>query len=115
MRLRCLSERIGLVDSNFHGTFADHVKQIICVCKQIGALRYVREQGRARDIERTFGAQSANIEIGDGTGRISERHEQAQRPQAIQRSWIGCLTDGIVDHVDAFATRDLFYSFNEVF
>ncbi len=84
MCLRCFGQRIGLIDLDFNGTALNNLKEFRGVGDEVGALRGVGEQRRARNVKRAFGAEPANIKILDRSGRIAERYKQSERLQSVE-------------------------------
>ena len=75
----------------------------------------MREQRRARHIERAFGGQQAEVQRFDLARGIAEVGDQAKGLHAVQGLEESVLAHRVVDHLHARAAGDLFDAGDKVF
>src|SRR5690606_3787366 len=80
MRLRCVLQRVSLVDFDRYHTIANHLEKCRGGPFQCRALRIVDEYGRPRGIQCALLAELGQIQGRDGTRRLAEAYEHAHGP-----------------------------------
>src|ERR1700691_4474257 len=107
MGLSRIIELETLMNRDFHGARRDDGKKIICRILEFFGVPRVAHQGRAREIERAFGAENSRLEWRHSATGIAEAHHHPAHGEAIERPGKRIFADGIIDDRYAGALRDL--------
>src|SRR5690348_4381165 len=107
VRLARVLERVLLVDRNLHGAGADYVEQVAGDRVQVLTLGRIVVERRPGREQRALGLEDVDVEGLDLARGRAERHEVAERLDAVERGRERGLADAVIDDVAELAAGDL--------
>ncbi|MCY1520145.1 hypothetical protein D9M68_549160 [compost metagenome] len=114
MRLLHVGQGVALVDRDLHRAALHHREQVVGHGLRALARGDVREQRRARHVERTLRGQQAEADRRHRARAVAEDRQQAKGAQAVDGAFEGVLANRVIHHLHPLATGDFLHACREV-